>query len=233
MTRFHETDKELSYREILKNTPPIFRDNDKPLTISEERKTLTRSAFQLLEKVVETAVRLGLHVNKRDQTILSLVLEGVSYRQISKDFDMPQAEVSAHAEKAIEELNLFLNRLKSDEDQQHALEERIEREYKRAQDANRSLREEISKLKAENERLKKQFLNVYTDPDSSRKVVLNTPIHKLAISPKLQSVLIRAGYYTLQDALDPEATPLSDLSFMAPEQMKELVKFLKVTGIQV
>lgn len=146
---------------------------------------------------------------------------------------MPQAEVSAHAEKAIEELNLFLNRLKSDEDQQHALEERIERENKRAQEANRSLREEISKLKAENERLQKQFLNVYTDPDSSRKVVLNTPIHKLAISPKLQSVLIRAGYYTLQDALDPEATPLSDLSFMAPEQMKELVKFLKVTGIQV
>lgn len=232
MPRSNGKDIELSYREILKNTPPIFRDNDKPLTISEERKTLTRSAFQLLEKVVETAVRLGLPVNKRDQAILSLVLEGVSYRQISKDFDMPQAEVSAHAEKAIEELNLFLNRLKSDEDQQHALEERIEREYERSLESNRSLQEEILRLKAENERLKKQFQKVYTDPVASRQIVLNTPIHHLAISSKLQSILIRAGYYTLKDVLDPEATPLSDIMFMEPEQKKELVRFLRVTGIR-
>ena len=181
---------------------------------------------------METAVRLGLHVNKRDQAILSLVLEGVSYRQISKDFDMPQAEVSDHAEKALEQLNHSLNRMKSDEVQQQAFEERIEREHKRSLESNRSLREEISKLKAENERLNKQFQKVYTDPASSRKVVLNTPIHQLAISPKLQSVLIRAGYYTLQDALDPEATPLSDIMFMEPEQKKELVRFLRVTGIR-
>ena len=172
-------------------------------------------------------------MNKLDQAILALVLESVSYKRIAADFDMTPAEVSAHADSAMKQLHLFLNRLGSYETQQRQMEERAEKNQQKYQATIHELREENAKLKAENESQQNQIRQFYTDPASRRKFILNTPIHHLAISPRLQSVLIRAGYYTLQDALDPDATPICEIPLMTSELMKELVRFLKVTGIQV
>lgn len=60
------------------------------MNIKSERIHLSIAASQFLEKVVDTAVRMGLEVNKLDQAILALVLESVSYKRIAADFDMTQ-----------------------------------------------------------------------------------------------------------------------------------------------
>ena len=74
--------------------------------------------FALLERVIDTAQRLGLHLNPREQSILIATLRGDSRRAIAQEMSITPQEVSRQADAALQQLTLFLNRMATDEDRQ-------------------------------------------------------------------------------------------------------------------
>ena len=116
---YHEAN--LSQRPVAgynKNTPPISESPQAEGSWSHQRLRLTEMTFALLERVIDTAQRLGLQLNPREQSILIATLRGDSRRAIAQEMSITPQEVSRQADAALQQLTLFLNRMATDEDRQ-------------------------------------------------------------------------------------------------------------------
>ena len=166
--------------------------------------------------MIDTAQRLGLRLNTKDQSILMSILRGDSYKRIAQDMDTTPKEVVERADHALQQLHLFLNRLHSDEeqqqDQQQALQSQQEHYQQRIQELNAALES-------------------HQDPEHLRRSLLAVPIHKLPISRPLQSILLGAGHYALADILNTTREELQCLPNMTPPLLQELHQYLRSMGM--
>ena len=65
----------------------------------------TREAYTvLLEKIVDASLRMGLELNKRQQSALAMLLDGSSYKEIAQAFDIPRSEAVTLAKEERETL---------------------------------------------------------------------------------------------------------------------------------
>ena len=172
--------------------------------------------FALLERVIDTAQRLGLHLNPREQSILIATLRGDSRRAIAQEMSITPQEVSRQADSALQQLTLFLNRMATDEDRQAQQTEALQAQQRHFQQRIQELND---------------ALESYQDPEHLRRSLLAVPIHKLPISRPLQSVLLTAGLYNLGDILDHTREQLQALVNMTPPLMKELTNYLHSMGM--
>ena len=116
MRRTYHSD--LSQAIVQKMPPPISESPQAEGSWSHQRLRLTEMTFALLERVIDTAQRLGLHLNPREQSILIATLRGDSRRAIAQEMSITPQEVSRQADAALQQLTLFLNRMATDEDRQ-------------------------------------------------------------------------------------------------------------------
>lgn len=171
----------------------------------------TREAYTiLLEKIVDASLRMGLELDKRQQSALAMLLEGSTYKEIAQTFDIPRSEAVTLAKGAVDELGLFLDRLGSVDKVQREQERKIE-----------SLKSEqnlqIQELNDEIAYLKKRLLS---------RSLRNLSIHQLPITPMLMSILLKAGYYTLGDVAKENQDALKALPGMTKEMMGVIDKLI-------
>ena len=172
--------------------------------------------FALLERVIDTAHRLGLHLNPREQSILIATLRGDSRRAIAQEMSITPQEVSRQAASALHQLTLFLNRMATDEDRQTQQTEALQAQQLHFQQRIQELND---------------ALESYQDPEHLRHSLLAVPIHKLPISRPLQSILLGAGQYALADILNTTREELQRLPNMTPPLLQELHQYLRSMGM--
>ena len=177
----------------------------------------TREAYtELLEKIVEASLRMGLELDKRQLSALAMLLDGASYREIAQTFDISRGDAVDMTRDAVNELELFLDCLGSFEMMQEDADRKIER-YKRQH------QQEIQDLLDEIEYLKRELKSKGTS-------LSYMPIHHLPISPMLMSILFKAGYIKLDDVVREERDVLKALPGMTKDMMKTLDKFIELCG---
>jgi len=154
------------------------------MSINSYRKT--REAYTLLlEKIVDASLRMGLELNLQQQSALGMLLEGSSYKDIAQDLNISHSHAIQITQDAVDELGQFLSRLENIEKLKEEGEQRVERERQYYTKRILELQDEIAELKKE--------------VQENGNGIINLPIHHLPISPKLMSILLKAGYYTLGD----------------------------------
>ena len=180
----------------------------------------TREAYTvLLEKIVEASQRMGLELDTRQLSALAMLLDGASYREIAQTLDIPRSEAVTLAKGAVDELGLFLDRLGS--------VEKMQREMQREQDRKiESLKREhslqIQELNDEIAYLKKRL-------QSRSRSLRDLSIHQLPIAPMLMSILLREGYFTLDDVAKEERETLKALPGMTREMMGVIDKLIELS----
>ena len=138
----------------------------------------TRDAYVfLLEKILDASVRLGLEITPRQQSALSMLLEGSTYRDIARFFDIERSDAVGVAKGALNEIGSFLDNIEG--------------------------------------RL-------------NGAAILATPIHRLPFTLMSQSVLLKAGYYTLGDVAKEDKRVLAKLPDMTPEMMKSITSIIRL-----
>ena len=201
---------------ITKIPPPISESPQAEGSWSHQRLRLTEMTFALLERVIDTAQRLGLHLNPREQSILIATLRGDSRRAIAQEMSITPQEVSRQASSALQQLTLFLNRMATDEDRQAQQTEALQAQQRHFQQRIQELND---------------ALESYQDPEHLRRSLLASPIHKLPISRPLQSILLGAGHYALADILNTTREELQRLPNMTPSLLQELHQYLRSMGM--
>ena len=201
---------------ITKIPPPISESPQAEGSWSHQRLRLTEMTFALLERVIDTAHRLGLHLNPREQSILIATLRGDSRRAIAQEMSITPQEVSRQASSALQQLTLFLNRMATDEDRQAQQTEALQAQQRHFQQRIQELND---------------ALESYQDPEHLRRSLLAVPIHKLPISRPLQSILLGAGHYALADILNTTREELQRLPNMTPPLLQELHQYLRSMGM--
>lgn len=196
--------------------PPLPESPQAEGSWSHQRLRLTEMTFALLERVIDTAQRLGLQLNPREQSILIATLRGDSRRAIAQEMSITPQEVSRQADAALQQLNLFLSRLTDDEQQSQQHQQELAHQQKIYQ-------QRISELEAQ--------LVSAREPDNLRKALMASPIHKLPISRPLQSILLGAGHYALADILNTTREELQRLPNMTPPLLQELHQYLRSMGM--
>ena len=175
----------------------------------------TREAFTaLLEEIVDASLRMGLELNKRQQSALAMLLDGSSYKDIAQTFDISRSDAVTMTNEAVDELKQFLNRLGTIEKMQEDADKRVERYKEQHQQQIQDLHDEIEHLKRE---LKSKGTSLRF-----------MSIHHLPISPMLMSILFRAGYITLDDVIREERDVLKALPGMTKEMMTTLDKYFEL-----
>lgn len=181
------------------------------MSINSYRKT--REAYTvLLEKIVDASFRMGLELDKRQQSALAMLLEGASYKKIAQTFDIPRSEAVTLAKGAVDELGLFLDRMGSIEMMQREQDQKIKR-----LESQHSL--QIQELNDEIAYLKKRLL-------TRSRSLRDLSIHQLPITPTLMSILLKAGYFTLEDVAKEERETLKALLGMTKEMMGVIDKLI-------
>ena len=156
--------------------PPTISDGDlASLKRGQVRVRLTEKTYALLEHVIDTAQRLGLRLNTKDQSILMSILRGDSYKSIAQDMDTTPKEVVERADHALQQLHLFLNRLHSDEEQQQDQQQALQSQQEHYQQRIQELESTLATLR---------------EPEHLRRALLASPIHKLPISRPLFTQLL-------------------------------------------
>ena len=196
--------------------PPISESPQAEGSWSHQRLRLTEMTFALLERVIDTAQRLGLQLNPREQSILIATLRGDSRRAIAQEMSITPQEVSRQASSALQQLTLFLNRMATDEDRQAQQTEALQAQQRHFQQRIQELND---------------ALESYQDPEHLRRSLLAVPIHKLPISRPLQSILLGAGHYALADILNTTREELQRLPNMTPSLLQELHQYLRSMGM--
>ena len=178
----------------------------------------TREAYTaLLEKIVDASLRMGLELNLRQQSALAMLLEGASYNDIAQSFNISRSDAVIMTNDAVNELKLFLNRLGSIERIQEEADKKIERYKTRYRQQIRDLHDEIERLKGD---IKSKKGNGLKD----------ISIHHLPISPKLMSILFKAGYITLGDVAKEDRDVLKGLPGMTKDMMRDLEKYIELSN---
>ena len=186
---------------ITKIPPPISESPQAEGSWSQQRLRLTEMTFALLERVIDTAQRLGLQLNPREQSILIATLRGDSRRAIAQEMSITPQEVSRQADAALQQLTLFLNRMATDEDRQAQQTEAL-------QVQQRHFQQRIQELNA--------ALESYQDPEHLRRSLLAVPIH---------------NHYALADILNTTREELQRLPNMTPSLLQELHQYLRSMGM--
>ena len=169
----------------------------------------TREAYAvILEKIVEASLRLGLDINSRQQSALSMLLQGSSYNEIASVFDMKRSEAISLTKSAISELESFLDHLQSIEEIKKEAEEKLTEEQNIHYNRIRELNKEINDLTNQIYHYDKETMEI--------------PIHRLDIPRILQSVLMRAGYNNFGDIIKEDERKISKLPGMTPDFMRSL-----------
>ena len=210
------TDKAYNLLNINELPPPISDGDLAGMKRGQVRVRLTEKTYALLEHVIDTAQRLGLRLNTKDQSILMSILRGDSYKSIAQDMDTTPREAVERADHALQQLHLFLNRLHSDEEQQQDQQQALQSQQEHYQQRIQELESTLATLR---------------EPEHLRRSLLAVPIHKLPISRPLQSVLLGAGHYALADILNTTREELQRLPNMTPPLLQELHQYLRSMGM--
>jgi len=174
----------------------------------------TREAYTvLLEKIVDASLRMGLELNLTQQSALAMLLEGSSYKEIAQDLNISHAYAVELTKNAVDELGLFLNRLGSLEKAKQDAEKKAERDKMYYLNRIQELHDEIENLKRK----------LKSEGTSLRYM----SIHHLPISPILMSVLLRAGYNTLDDVAREDKEVLKALPGMTKDMLRAIDKFIE------
>ena len=181
------------------------------------KKDIKEAYARVLEKIVDTSVRMGFDINTRYQSALSMMIQGDSYLQIARTYGITKQEAAEYVERAVKELELFLNRLQTLEQQRQEAEDRVERIKRDYEQRLTRLRNQITEAKGQ----------IAEGP----KALLDIPIHKLPFSPMLQSVLLKAGYYTLSEVSQTGYKELSSLPGMTPPMMEAVKKYIYAANV--
>lgn len=196
--------------------PPISGGINADKKWGTAKPRLTEQSFTLLEEVIDTAQRLGLRLNLKQQGILTAVLRGDSRRKIAETFDTTPREVAQQADYALQQLHCFLHRL--------AVNEKLSQEHQQELDLMRGYyQQRISELEAQ--------LVSAREPENLRKALMASPIHRLPLSRPLQSVLLAGGLYSLEDILHSTCNELQQLPNMTPPLMRELTTYVRSMGM--
>ena len=138
----------------------------------------TRDAYVfLLEKILDASVRLGLEITPRQQSALSMLLGGSTYKEIAQCFDIERSDAAVIAKSALNEIGTFLDNIEKK-----------------------------------------------TNGDA----IMAMPIHRLPFTLMSQSVLLKAGYYTLGDVAKEDKRVLAKLPDMTPEIMKSISSIIRL-----
>ena len=184
------------------------------MSINSYRKT--REAYtNLLEKIVDASLRLGLELNLQQQSALAMLLEGSSYKEIAQMFGVTRSEAVTLANGAVDELGLFLNHLGSIEMMRRKQDQKIERLESQHRLQIQELNDEIAYL---NKRLQ-----------SRSRSLRDLSIHHLPISPMLMSILLKAGYYTLDDVAKVDQNVLKALPGMTSDMLRLISKVIELS----
>ena len=180
----------------------------------------TREAYTvLLEKIVEASQRMGLELDTRQLSALAMLLDGASYREIAQTLDIPRSEAVALAKGAVDGLGLFLDSLGSVEKMQREMQREQDRKIERLESQHRL---QIQDLNDDIAYLKKRL-------QSRSRSLRDLSIHQLPIAPMLMSILLRAGYYTLDDVAKEERETLKALPGMTREMMGVIDKLIELS----
>ena len=183
--------------------------------VSNSKKT--REAYtNLLEKMVDASLRMGLELDVMQQSALAMLLEEASYREIAQTFGIPRSEAFTLAKGAVDGLGLFLDRLGSIEKMQRELQREQDRKIERLESQHRL---QIQELNDEIAYLKKRL-------QSRSRSLRDLSIHQLPIAPMLMSILLREGYFTLDDVAKEERETLKALPGMTKEMMGVIDKLI-------
>ena len=176
----------------------------------------TREAYAtLLEKIVEALLRMGLELDTRQLSALAMLLDGVSYREIAQTFGIPRSEAVTLVRGAVDGLGLFLDRLGSIEMMQREQDQKIE-------SLKREHSLQIQELNDEIAYLEKRL-------QSRSRSLRDLSIHQLPIAPMLMSILLREGYFTLDDVAKEERETLKALPGMTREMMGVVDKLIDLS----
>ena len=177
----------------------------------------TREAYTVLfEKIVEASLRVGLELDTQQLSALAMLLDGASYREIAQTLDIPRSEAVAMAKGAVDGVGLFLDRLGSIEMMQREMQREQDRKIERLESQHRL---QIQELNDEIAYLKKRL-------QSRSRSLRDLSIHQLPIAPMLMSILLREGYFTLDDVAKEERETLKALPGMTKEMMGVIDKLI-------
>lgn len=175
----------------------------------------TRDAYTvLLEKIVDASLRLGLELNLQQQSALAMLLEGAAYKDVAQSLNLSQSYAVQITQDAVKELGLFLDRLESIEKVKEESEKRVERERQYYIKRILELQDEIAALKKE--------------VQEKGNEIMHLPIHQLPLSPVLMSILLKAGYYTLEDVAKEDLDALKALPGMTNDMLRTIRKFIEL-----
>ena len=164
---------------------------------------------------MDASLRLGLELNLQQQSALAMLLEGSSYKEIAQMFGVTRSEAVTLAKGAVDELGLFLNHLGSIEMMRREQDQKIERLESQHRLQIQELNDEIAYLK---KRLQ-----------SRSRSLRDLSIHQLPIAPMLMSILLREGYFTLDDVAKEERETLKALPGMTREMMGVIDKLIELS----
>ena len=175
----------------------------------------TRDAYTvLLEKIVDASLRLGLELNLQQQSALAMLLEGAAYKDVAQSLNLSQSYAVQITQDAVKELGLFLDRLESIEKVKEESEKRVERERQYYTKRILELQDEIAALKKE--------------VQEKGNEIMHLPIHQLPLSPVLMSILLKAGYYTLDDVTKEDQDALKALPGMTNDMLRTIRKLIEL-----
>ena len=206
----------LSINEITKNTPPNSLElgsgeecKSSPLRLGKDARLLYQS---MLEKIVETAIRLGIPLSRDKQAVLSLLVEGKSVMAIVRALDLKSKDVNHYAYDAFAELDRFMDNLSTIKDEREKARHQLE-----LQEIRHKL--QIKKLNDKIEGLQGLI-------EDNPRLFMNEPISLLPFTTFTRDVLLRAGFFTIGDVLAVPLEELRTLPGMTDGLFKTLKKYL-------
>ena len=167
----------------------------------------------LLEKIVETAFRLGIPLDRDKQAVLSLLVEGKTVIDIVRLLNIENKDVKRYAYDAIAELNRFMDNLSTIEEEREKARHQLE------------LQEIRHKLQVK--RLNEKINGLQEQIEENPRIFLNEPISLLPFTPYTRDILLRAGFFTIGDVLAVPLEELRTLPGMTEGLFQALKRYLK------
>ena len=164
---------------------------------------------------MDASLRLGLELNLQQQSALAMLLEGAAYKDVAQSLNLSQSYAVQITQDAVKELGLFLDSLESIEKIKEEGEKRVERERQYYIKQILELQDEIAALKKE--------------VQEKGNEIMTLPIHQLPLSPVLMSILLKAGYYTLDDVAKEDQDALKALPGMTNDMLRIIRKCIELS----
>lgn len=195
------------------------------------RVKVTELTLQTLEAIIDVVIKIVPGADKQDLNILSLLIQGDTAKRTAAEFDLTPDEVLERAENALHSLELLQDRLTEEANIAKCLKE-SKRHYEQILEEEREKhKQELRKVNADKRKIQDDVVAIILDPHRRKKFLRQIPVHQLPVSSMLQSLLLNAGYDTLDDVL---SRPMQQLSRnVATDRIytQELKRFLGEVGL--